>query len=260
MPTTSSLIAVGGTGLYVRALVHGLDATAADPEQRRRWQARLEREGLASLRRELAARAPQVAAALADPENPRRVIRALEHLDAHGALPGSWRAASRPQLVGLRLPRPVLHARIAARVERMFAAGFLDEVAVLRARFPAWREAFVAPDGRGSRGAGFENDEIGLESGCVSYHTSRGVRMATARQAIGYAEVCDLLDNRITRGQAIEQIVVRTRQLAKRQETWFRHQAEVTWVDISADEPVAAIAARVLAAWSEHGPTPIRLS
>ena len=84
--------------------------------------------------------------------------------------------------------------------------------------------------------------------------------MATARQAIGYAEVCDLLDNRITRGQAIEQIVVRTRQLAKRQETWFRHQAEVTWVDISAYEPVAAIAARVLAAWSEHGPTPIRLS
>ena len=86
------------------------------------------------------------------------------------------------------------------------------------------------------------------------------VPTATACQAIGYAEACDLLDNRITREQAIAQIVVRTRQLAKRQETWFRHQAEVTWIEISADEPVAAMAARVLAAWREHGPTPIRLS
>ena len=82
---------------------------------------------------------------------------------------------------------------------------------------------------------------------------------ATARQAIGYAEACDLLDNRITREQAVAQIVVRTRQLAKRQETWFRHQAAVTWIEIAPDEPVAAIASRVLAAWREHGPTPIRL-
>ena len=85
-------------------------------------------------------------------------------------------------------------------------------------------------------------------------------KVATAPLAIGYEEVCALLDKRISREQAIEQIVIRTRQLAKRQETWFRHQAEVAWVGIAADEPVEAIAARVLAAWSEHGPTPIRLS
>lgn len=224
-PASSDWIAVGGTGLYVRALVQGLDAPAADPVRRQYWQERLTREGVTVLHRELAARAPQVAASLADPENPRRVIRALEHLDAHGMLPATWRDAPRPQLVGLHLPRPVLHARIAVRVERMFAAGFLDEVAALRARFPAWR---------------------------VDSHT--------ARQAIGYAEACDLLDNHTTREQAVARIVVRTRQLAKRQETWFRHQADVTWIEIAPDEPVAAIAMRVLAAWRKHGPTPIRLS
>jgi tRNA dimethylallyltransferase len=186
---------------------------------------------------------------LADPENPRRVIRALEHLDAHGALPDTWRDAPKPRLVGLRLPRPVLHARIVARVERMFAAGFLDEVAALRARFPAWRSDHT-----------FKGVKYGSAVEKTASAAASAERAATARQAIGYAEACDLLDKRITREQAIAQIVVRTRQLAKRQETWFRHQADVTWIEIAADEPVAAIAARVLAAWREHGPTPIRLS
>ena len=235
-PQAGGLIVAGGTGLYVRALIHGLDAPAADPARRSYWQERLAREGLEALHRELAARAPQAAVALADPENPRRVIRALEHLDAHGSLPDTWSEAPRPRLVGLHLSRPALHARIAARVERMFAAGFLDEVAALRARFPAWTAASVATGGRPL------------------------VAPATARTAIGYAEACDLLDKRMTRAQAVTQIVVRTRQLAKRQETWFRHQADMTWIEIDPDEPVAAIAERVLAAWREHGPTPIRLS
>jgi len=234
-PGETSLIAVGGTGLYVRALALGFDAPASDPVRRQYWQDRLESEGLDALRRELTARAPQAAAALADPENPRRVIRALEHVAAHGALPAAWREASTLSLIGLRLPRAALHARIAARVEQMFAAGLIDEVAALRARFPAsW--------------------------GTTHSHTSRGVGHVTARQAIGYAEVCDLLDNRLTREQAMAQIAIRTRQLAKRQETWFRHQADVTWIDIAPDAPVAEIATRVLAAWREHGPTPIRMS
>ncbi len=261
VPDASDLIAVGGTGLYVRALVQGLDASAADPVRRQYWQERLAREGLASLRRELAQCAPQVAAALVDPENPRRVIRALEHVEAHGSQPESWRDAPRPQVVGLHLPRPLLHARIAARVEQMFAAGFLEEVSALRARFPGWRV-----DSHTSRGVRMAAGTAGVNfSGCeksaggqVSSVGPEGLP-ATARQAIGYAEVCDLLDKRITRAQAIEQIVVRTRQLAKRQETWFRHQADVTWIEITPDEPVAAIATRVLAAWREHGPTPIRI-
>ena len=248
-PVGGGLIVAGGTGLYVRALIHGLDASAADPARRQYWQERLAREGLEALRRELTARAPQAAAALADPENPRRVIRALEHLDAHGALPDTWRDAPKPRLVGLHLPRPALHARIAARVERMFADGLLDEVAALRARFPAWRCDHT-----------FKGVKCEPAIEKTSSAAASSERAATARQAIGYAEACDLLDKRITQEQAIAQIVVRTRQLAKRQETWFRHQADVTWIEIAADEPVAAIAARVLAAWREHGPTPIRLS
>ena len=239
-PAAGDLIVAGGTGLYVRALIQGLEASASDPARRNYWQERLEREGLVSLQRELAARAPQGLASLDDPGNPRRVIRALEHLEAHGALPHTWQDAPRPRVVGLQLPRADLHARIARRVARMFATGLIDEVAALRTRYSeSW--------------------------GMGDSHTSRGVRMpldkvATAPLAIGYEEVCALLDKRISREQAIEQIVIRTRQLAKRQETWFRHQAEVAWVGIAADEPVEAIAARVLAAWSEHGPTPIRLS
>ena len=233
VPAANDLMVVGGTGLYLRALTTGLDTTAADPEQRRHWQERLAHEGLDALRRELARRAPDAAAGLADPDNPRRVIRALEHLDAYGALPAGWHDAPRPRAVGLLLPRSALHARIAARVEQMFASGLLDEVAALRKRFPSW----AAPSTPGDSPTTF-----------------------TARMAIGYTEVCDLLDGKLTPAQAKAQIVVRTRQLAKRQETWFRHQADVAWVEIAPDEPVASVAVRVLATWRQHGPTPIQLS
>jgi tRNA dimethylallyltransferase len=260
-PTAGSLIVAGGTGLYVRALAQGLDAPPADPARRQHWQDRLAREGVQALFRELASRAPAAAAHLADPDNPRRVIRALEQFEAHGAKPEAWRKAALPRVVGLRLPRAALQARIAARVERMFAAGLLDEVAALRARFPAWRahshtsgSVRIAPD---SRTQDARREPPPSPGTSVPAESSAA---ATARQAIGYAEACDLLDNRITRAQAVARIVVRTRQLAKRQETWFRHQAEVAWIDISDDEPVGTVAARVLAVWSEHGPTPIRLS
>ncbi len=254
-PRASELIVAGGTGLYVRALVQGLDARAADPARREYWQARLEREGLPALRREWESRAPQ-AAVLADPDNPRRVIRALEHLESVGELPENWRATPRPRVVGLRLPRPALHARIAARVERMFAQGFVEEVAALRARFPSWASG-KGRDGSPSRPP-CAGPRLVSEGAAVSGDAYSSP--ATAQLAIGYAEVCALLDKRLTRAQAMAQIATRTRQLAKRQETWFRHQADVTWVEIAPDEPVAAMAARVLAVWSEHGATPIRLS
>jgi tRNA dimethylallyltransferase len=225
IPHSDSLIVAGGTGLYVKALIAGLDVEAADPIRRAHWQSVFAAEGVAGLQRELQARDPQILAALADPLNPRRLIRALEQHDAHTPSPAAtsqrWSGQPQPTIVGLRLPRPQLHARIAARVARMFREDLAGEVRALRARYPAWS--------------------------------------ATAGRAIGYGEVCDWLDGRLSLEDAREQMVIRTRQLAKRQETWFRHQLQVAWIDIEADEPPAAIAPRVLDAWRQHGPTPIRL-
>ncbi len=215
-----SLIAVGGTGLYLRALTDGLDGAAADPAARARWQALYEREGLPALQRALADRDPGALAALADPANPRRLIRALEHLDARGSLPEQWRRGTPASPVAvLRLPREQLHARIARRVAAMFKAGLVDEARALRQAYPAWSP--------------------------------------TASQAIGYAEACALLDGALTPAAAAERTVVRTRQLAKRQETWFRHQTQAVWIDIDDTDPPARVAERVLDTWRQHGPTPL---
>jgi len=220
-PGGHSLIVAGGTGLYIKALTDGLDGGAADPERRAHWQSVFEREGLAALQRALAARNADALASLSDPSNPRRLIRALEHLDAQGALPNQWQEPTdAAPIVVLRLPREQLHARIARRVETMFRQGLLDEVRALRQAYPSWS--------------------------------------STASQAIGYAEACALLDGVLTPREATERIAARTRQLAKRQETWFRHQARAVWLDIDANDSADAIARRVLETWRQHGPTPIR--
>ncbi len=214
------LIVAGGTGLYLKALAGGLGAAAADPEARARWQALFERGGLPALQAALAARAPDALAALADPANPRRLIRALEHLDAHGRLPDQWRRrAPEAPVTVLRLPREQLHARIERRVARMFETGLVDEVRRLRETYPSWSP--------------------------------------TASQAIGYAETCALLDGALTTRAAAERIVIRTRQLAKRQETWFRHQTQAVWLEIDDNDPPERVARRVLEAWRQHGPTPV---
>ena len=76
---------------------------------------------------------------------------------------------------------------------------------------------------------------------------------ATAAQAIGYREAFDALDGRIDRAAAMERTVVRTRQYAKRQRTWFRHQADVRWVDAGGGRTVAEIAADVYALLKTYG-------
>lgn len=214
------LIVAGGTGLYLKALTAGFDSEQADPARRAHWQALFENDGLAALQSALTERAPGALKNLADPSNPRRLIRALEHLDARGCLPSSWKEAAPPAaILALRLPREQLHRRIERRVATMFRLGLVDEVRTLRQAYPAWS--------------------------------------ATALQAIGYAEVCALLDGTLSEAAAFERIVIRTRQLAKRQETWFRHQMQTVWLDIDETDPPALIAPRVLDLWRQHGPTPV---
>jgi len=220
-PEHPRLIVAGGTGLYIKALTDGLESEAADPAVRARWQALFESGGLAALQQAITERAPDALATLSDTSNPRRLMRALEHLEAHGALPRQWKsdAPSSAPIVVLHLPREQLHARIERRVSTMFSQGLVDEVRALRQTYPVWSP--------------------------------------TAAQAIGYAEVCALLDGALTAREATERIIVRTRQLAKRQETWFRHQAHAVWLEIDAKDSPELIAQRVLETWRQHGPTTV---
>jgi tRNA dimethylallyltransferase len=219
----TSLIVVGGTGLYIKALTDGIQSTVAQPDVRAKWQMVFEREGIDGLQTALQKLAPGSLENLADRANPRRLLRALELVETNGTLPDHWKnddTASAPVIV-LSLPREQLHRRIALRVDQMFRAGFIEEVRALRCAYPSWS--------------------------------------STAAKAIGYEEVSALLDNTLTQEQAREKMIIRTRQLAKRQETWFRHQARAQWLLLTETDTPQAIAERVRNLWRDHGPTTIRV-
>ena len=143
----------------------------------------------------------------------RQNPRRLIRLLERGGNGIQWHEGQRVKLVGLQIERARLHQRIQDRVEQMYADGLLDEAALLPAQ--------------------------NLSS--------------TARQAIGYAEAIACLAGEYTQAEAVERTVIRTRQLAKRQMTWFRNQMDVEWIEVEADRPVVAIADAVEAAWARIG-------
>lgn len=198
-------IVVGGSGLYVRALLDELEIPPTDPEVRARWEALLETHGVEHLAALLAERDPEAARNI-EPRNGRRLVRALEVIELTGR-PFSATMPTRTfhepaVMVGLRMERDVLDERIEARVGRMWAAGFVDEV---RGLLP-----------------------VGLREG------------RTASRAIGYAQVLRLLDGEISEDQAREETVQTTRRLVRRQETWWRPEPRVHWIDaIDPDERLA---------------------
>lgn len=197
-------VLVGGTGLYVRAVVDRLAPPAEYHEVRERLEAEPDTE---ALHRRLAELDP-LGATKMEPTNRRRVVRALEVCLGSGrpfSSFGPGLAAYPPssvRQVGLRWPRPRLTERIARRYEAMMAAGLLDEVQALATR----------PGG-----------------------LSR-----TARQALGYKELLDHLDGRTSLDEAVALAVLRTRQLAVRQERWFRRDPRICWVDLR-DDPLEAV-------------------
>ena len=224
MARGARVIVVGGTGLYVKALTEGLVPTPApDEASRQRWQRILEARGVEGLQEELRVRNPAWLAALPDAGNSRRLLRALECVEAGVEAPTrTWRAPGEsPEVVGLLMPREELHERIAVRVRSMYAPGLLEETRQLLAE--------------------------GLEAS------------PTAVQAVGYAEAAACLGGLLTREAAIEKTIQRTRQLAKRQMTWFRHQFSVKWIETPAGHGVEEIAQQVLACWEAGGPTPLAL-
>ena len=206
---------VGGTGLYLKALLRGLfEGPGADPGVRRALEDEADRLGPAALHARLAAVDPSAAARL-HPNDRRRVVRALEVAGATGRPLTDFQSGhDRPAPSGVPVfalvrPREVLRARIDARVDAMFAAGLVAEV---RALLDAPRP--IGP---------------------------------VAAQGVGYKEVIDHLEGRCTLAEAAERVRVRTRQFAKRQGTWFRGLAEVRPRPVVDDEPAEATADRLAA-------------
>lgn len=211
-------ILCGGTGLYFRALLEGLgEVPPADPTLR----AELSAAPLDQLLRELADRDP-VTFARVDRHNPRRVIRAVEVLRLTGrpcseqrAAWGNASAAKLPATIALERTSEDLQARIERRVDAMFAAGLVEETRQMLPR--------------------------GLADN------------PTALQAIGYRQVVEHLRGERGLAETIALVKTRTRQFAKRQRTWFRHQAPTRWLAVPADEPPDRTAERVLGVWESGG-------
>ncbi|GAA1286361.1 MULTISPECIES: tRNA (adenosine(37)-N6)-dimethylallyltransferase MiaA [Brachybacterium] len=190
-------ILVGGSGLYVRAVLDQIEFPPTDPSIRARLEREAATRGPAALHDELAVSDPEAARTIGAGDT-RRIVRALEVGELTGRpfsafLPRPLYADPRTVQIGLRLERPVLHDRIALRVQRMVELGLLDEIRGLRER--------------------------GLDRGL------------TARRAIGYEQGIAVLEGRMSCADAIEATVVGTRRLVRKQDTWFRRDARVRWLD-----------------------------
>ena len=200
---------VGGTGLYVTALVDGLNMPGEWPEIRQQLE---ENPDTAALFAQL--HALDAAATLKmEPNNRRRIIRALEVCLGSGRPFSSFGdgVAQFPptniRQVGIRWQRDALRERIAQRVHAMMEKGLVEEVRALRAET-----------------------------------TSLSV---TARQALGYKEIIEYLEGRWTETEAVSAIILRTQQFAVRQERWFRRDPRIQWVEVRND-PISEVAPFVL--------------
>ena len=204
-------VIVGGTGLYTRALLRGLDAAPpADMAFRRELAGLAARQGRAALHAQLAATAPAVARGL-HPNDEVRVIRALERLRAGAAEPQErWRRHDPPwsvTYVGLTLERSELARRLAVRAESMVSAGLLEETrALLR------------------RGYG---------------------PTLPAMQGIGYRQFVEVAEGRLDAAAALALMQRDTARYAKRQMTWFAREPGVAWLDVAAAGGAEAVAATI---------------
>ncbi len=201
-------ILCGGTGLYFRAFLAGLgEAPPPDP----RLRAELEAAPLEQLLEELQARDP-VTFERIDRRNPRRVVRAVEVIRLTGkpfsALRADWNAPVAAPFFALRRTPEDLRARIQARVERMFAAGLVEETRRLLAR--------------------------GLEQN------------RTAMQALGYRQVIEYLRGERSLAETIARVKLKTWQFARRQMNWFGRHLDVDWIDVSPGQSPAQVAEAIL--------------
>ncbi len=212
-------LVVGGTGLYIRALLRGLrPAPPADPEVRRELKELLECEGVEALHARLSEVDPEAAGRIHE-RDPVRIIRALEIHRLTGAPAGTsahWRESPSEWatlLVGLTRPRPSLYAALDVRVELMVARGLKEETRAL------------------------------LEAGCSP--------TLPAMQGIGYRQFVKVIQGDWSEARAVAAMKRDTRQYAKRQWTWFAREPGIRWVDVEAAGGVEGVAEQV-EKWAVH--------
>lgn len=203
-------IVVGGSGLYVRAVLEEMDFPGTDPAIRARLEGELAENGTPEMYARLMELDPAAASAI-EPNNARRIIRALEVIELTGGpfiarLPDPIdRYPTRR--VGLDIERGVLDERIRARVDAMWAAGFVDEVRALEAQ---------------------------------------GLRDApTARAALGYGPILDFLAGEIPQEVARERTVEDTRKFARRQQRWFSRDPRIQWHRVDGSEQPEQLASAI---------------
>ena len=190
----SVIIMVGGSGLYINAVCHGIDELPdPDPEIRRQLKEIFTTQGIAALQQELTLLDPEYAEKV-DMSNPARLLRALEICRATGISYSTLRT-NKPRhrnfrilKLGLELPRDVLYQRINNRVDAMMMAGLRDEALSL---YPC--------------------------------------RHLNALNTVGYKELFDYCEGLTSLDHAVEKIKIHSRRYAKRQLTWFKKDSEYTW-------------------------------
>ncbi|HVU61685.1 MAG TPA: tRNA (adenosine(37)-N6)-dimethylallyltransferase MiaA [Mycobacteriales bacterium] len=200
-------VLVGGSGLYVRAVIDPIDFPGTDEAIRGALEAELVAGGPEALHRKLAAADPVTAAALS-PLNGRKIVRALEVIAITGrpftaALPSYDEAAYDTVQIGLDLDTAVLDDRLERRVDVMIEAGFEDEVRRL--------------------------DAQGLRQG------------VTASRALGYAQLLAVIDGGIGLAAARADTIRATRRFVRRQRSWFRRDPRITWLDAATDPLTVAL-------------------
>ena len=196
------VIVVGGTGFYIKAILDDLNFPDTDPAVREKLTQEAEKIGGDALHQRLGILDPAAAAAIPR-ENVRRVIRALEVIEITGKpftanLPRE-NSTKYPQALqfGLSMDRELLDARVDLRVDGMFEKGLIGEVEEL------------------------------IRTGLIEGKT--------ARAALGYAQVISALGGDIAMDEAISQTKLATRQYIRRQETWFRRDLRITWLEPDSD-------------------------
>lgn len=209
----SKIVAVGGTALYIKSLLYGLfDGAGTDEHIRTKLRERVGAEGLAELHRELKKIDPAAAERI-NPNDAKRIIRALEVYQLTGipisSFQRQWEQRQMKHdwtIIGLRREKADASSRINRRVKKMISDGLVDEVKSLLD----------------------EDKPISKQARC----------------AIGYAEIIEHLNGRMSLEDAVEAIKINTRRLAKGQRTWFKTFQNVHWLDVAEDETPQQILVR----------------